>query len=251
MSYIARFTSSEIHRLMSDGRKKGEPGLPYHSFINEKRWEAEMGRPLDTSDGGKATAWGLVCERYVLEHLLGMEYVPMMDEAIIHPVIPLWSGKPDAMNTATQAVVELKCPFTLTSFCGLAEPIKRGLSGIDAMRYIRDNHKDGEKYYWQCVSNCILTGAECVEFMFFMPTEAHLDDIRHTVQQFPLDMQYKFYWLENAHNSDLPYLIKESKYESMYKITFVPPEEDIKALTGRVLMAIDELRQPYYIVHND
>lgn len=239
--YTPRFTSSQIYRLMSNGKKKDEPGNAFYTYIQEKKWEAELGRPLATDEGGKATSWGLVCERYLLEHKLGMEYIPMMNEPVVHSEIDRWSGSPDARNTEMKSVVELKSPYTLKSFCGLAEPIKKGLTGLDAMNYIRANHDDGEKYYWQCVSNFILTKEEVVEFMFFMPKYDELDEIKRTIEMFGETEQYKFWWLANSHNDDLPYLLPESKYDSIYRIEFVPPNEDIEAINQRIKTAASML----------
>lgn len=238
---IALFTSSQISRLMSEGRKSGSIGEPFYTYVQEKIWEQQLGQPINGDDGGKATSWGLVCEKYLLEHKLGTEYVPMMDERIIHPEIERWGGSPDARNTQKNSVVELKSPYTLTSFCGLAEPVRNGLSGLEAMNYIRDNHKDGEKYYWQCVSNYVLTKADCVEFMVFCPFFEELDEVKKMIDFFPMEEQYKFYWLANSYNKDLPHLIREGSYESIYTIEFIPPKKDINRLHDRLNLAIKML----------
>lgn len=239
----ARFTSSEIHRLMSNGKAKGTFGKPFYSYVQEKIWERRLGKSLDGNDGGKATSWGLVGERFVLENLLGMEYIPMMNEVKVHEWIDGWAGSPDALNELTFNVAELKCPYTLSSFCSLAEPLIRGLKGLDAMNFIRENHSDGEKYYWQCVSNFILTRTKGVEFMFFMPQFEQLDEFKRMIDYFSEEDQYKFFWLANSFNKDLPHLIKESEYESLYRIEFVPPKEDVDALTERVKLAIELLNK--------
>lgn len=77
--------------------------------------------------------------------------------------------------------------------------------------------------------------------MFFMPFIDELDEVKRTIEMFGETEQYKFWWLANSHNDDLPYLLAESKYESLYRIEFIPPKEDVEALISRIRMAVSML----------
>ena len=42
-----RFTSSEIFRLMKDGKETGSKGVDFYNYIEEVNLEREMGLPLE------------------------------------------------------------------------------------------------------------------------------------------------------------------------------------------------------------
>lgn len=232
------FTSSEIVALTTNGKSKekafSEKGLTY---IKHKKWERNLERSLDTETFSRPLSWGKLCEIFVLQHMTMLHLTPLMDEPKQHQTIEYWWGSPDGINNDLDAVVELKCPQTLTSFCGLVEPIIKGLSGTDAINYIRDNHNDGEKYYWQIISNAIITGKSKGELMVFCPYQSQLDDIRMLAQNMPSDVLSHYYWIANSMDKDLPYLNDRGKYQNVNSIVFDILQDDIDFLTDRVLKA--------------
>ena len=114
-----------------------------------------------------------------------------------------------------------------------------GLSGIEAINYIRDNHNDGEKYYWQIVSNAIITGKSKGELIIFCPYHSQLDELRMLAQNMPSDVLSHYYWIANSMDNELPYLLNGGKYRNLNRIIFDVPEDDIAFLTDRVLKACE------------
>jgi len=228
------------------GRKKtiesgfGEPAFTYIEEINMERL---LGRSLEDEKKANAMKWGNLLEPWVFDGL-GPEYTYSSDQTVLHPVIPGWAGSPDGtIEEAIRAVYDMKCPFTLKSFCQLVQPIYDGLKGIDAMNAIRNGytdsrglfhkkHKDGEKYYWQLVSNAILKDTPDAALIVSMPYESELADIKQMVDGNP-----DAYFIAMAGPDELPFLKDGGYYMNRNIIRFEIPKEDKDFLTSRVLEA--------------
>lgn len=217
------FTSSEIGALMKRGKEKGSFGAPALTYINERNMERRLGRALKDDTDAKACDWGHVCEEYVLS-MLGLEYSAISKETVVHPDYNYWCGTPDSICYGQQnTVVDVKCPFTLKSFCTLVDAWDQG--GIEA---VRNEHKDGEKFYWQIVSNACLTGCNQGELVIFCPYESELEEIRN------IALMGEHAWMQYA---DLPFLIEGNHYKNLNKFRFPIPEADKIALHERVVEA--------------
>lgn len=213
------FTSSEIGALMSNGKKEGSIGAPAFTYIEECNMERRLGRALDSEVNSKPTDWGNCCESYVFS-LLGLEYSTISKQSIVHPDYDYWAGTPDSICYGQEnTVVDVKCPFTLKSFCQLVDGWQKG--GILG---IRANHKDGDKFYWQLVSNACLTGCNFGELIIFCPYENELGAIDKRL----------YPWMAY---SELPFLIEGRHYKNLNKFRFDIPETDKIALQNRVVEA--------------
>jgi len=224
------FTSSEIGALMTEGKAKGSFGAPALTYIEEKNMERRLGRALKNEPDAKPLDWGHLCEGFVFE-MLGIEYSTQSKQTIVHPDFDCWVGTPDSVcyqeyNTA----VDVKSPFTLKSFCQLVDGWKaNGIQGI------RDNHKEGDKYYWQIVSNAILTRCSEGELIVFCPLESQVSGlVQRGIDQYD--------WLMYAGMENLPWLPDNNgHYNSLNKFRFPIPEADRKLLTNRVVEAVKML----------
>lgn len=255
---IGNFTSSEIVALLAMGKrpmteeelaarpKKGKGssvtqvddintiGKPALTYIEERNMERALGRPLDNEANSRPTLWGKLVEKRVFD-ILDIEYQFVSQETIVHPEYDHWSGSPDANKfDHGRTVIDIKSPMTLKSFCRLVAPLYRGLNGRDAIEYIRLNHDDGEKYFWQLVSNSILTESRFAELIVYAPYLDELQAIRNLVMSLEDEDQRKYQWLLNASDEELPYLHRTGKYKNLNVIRFEVPEEDKKLLTERV-----------------
>jgi hypothetical protein len=230
-----RFTSSEVGKIIPRGRKEAftVAGLTY---IRTKMFERVLGRRIDSPVPSRSTAWGLLAEKHLFE-TLGMSYQPMGNEVKVHPQYDFWSGSPDAFNHQTQAVVEIKCPFTLKSFCELVEPVRQGLDGMDAMNMIRELHQEGEMYYWQIVSNCILMGTDRAELIVFCPCFDEALKIQAMSLQIPEAEQERYRPVYYCLPEELPYLPDECQYRSLNVVRLEIAREDMELLTSRVIEA--------------
>jgi len=228
-SRLGNFTSSEIAALMSEGKAKDSIGKPFYTYVKEKQRERRLGRSLNNDSSARPLTWGKLVEMKGFE-LLGTEYGLYSDKTIIHPDCPFWSGSPDGIIHEEEKVVfDLKCPYTLNSFCELAE-----CKNIDE---VRANHKDGEKYYFQLVSNAILTGCNWGELIVYCPYKSELESIKEMANNWDGDDQKKYAWIWFADDEELPYLIDGEYYPHLVKIRFPIPQSDKEALTERVKLA--------------
>lgn len=233
------FTSSEIAALMTDGTAKGSMGKPAYTYIEECILERKLGRSIDTETNARPLSWGNLVESRVFD-LLGIDYKLSSKETIVHPDFDCWSGTPDANKfDEGGTIVDIKCPITLKSFCKLVEPIYNGLTGQKLIEHIRKNYmigtqKTGEKYYWQLVSNAILTGSKYAELIAYCPYKSELDSIRELIQKGDGEMQSKYGWINWASDDELPWLPDGGYYKNLNVIRFEVPEPDKTLLTERV-----------------
>lgn len=242
---IGNFTSSEIFKLTAEGKVKGTFGKPALTYIDEKNMERRLGRPVDCETNAKALTWGKFIE-YRCFDLLGIDYKFCSQDTISHPEIDFWKGSPDAQKfDEGLTLIDIKSPITLTSFCQLVDPIYDGLTGIEAINKVRETHKDGDKYYWQIVSNAILTGSKYGELIVYMPYQSEIEDIKIAVKNYDGDNN-SLMWIYYANENELPYLIDGGYYKNLNIIRFEIPESDKILLTSKVIEAGKLLKQPKF-----
>lgn len=231
------FTSSEIWKLMSVGRDGVSFGKPAETYIEEKIMERRLGRSLNNEAISHPLSWGKLVEGRVFD-LLGMEYQLVSKDCLVHQEIPFWSGTPDANKfDVGRTVIDIKSPFTMKSFCRLVDPLYSGLEGMDAMRAVMEKHPEGEAYYWQIVSNGVLTGSRFGELIVYCPYQSELEDIREYAGEVDTIEAFKFYWISNTQDDELPFIPQGSIYKNINIIRFEIPQEDKDRLRKRVLKA--------------
>jgi hypothetical protein len=237
ISRVGNITSSEIVALISNGKEKGSFGKPALTYIEECNMERRLMRSISDEVNARPLCWGNLVEMIAFESL-GLEYSLSSQETMIHPTIPYWSGSPDGFKEDEgKTVIDIKCPMTLKSFCTFAD--------CKNIEEVRDRHKDGEKYYWQLVSNAIIGGCKYAELVVYMPYQKQLQDIRDIAIAAPQHLMYKFYWVANGNDEELPHLIENGHYKNLYIIRFEVPESDKELLTERVMKA-GKLLQPFF-----
>ena len=249
------FTSSECVALTSkptdkaakEGAVFGKAGLTY---ISECNMERRLGRSLDSETNARPMNWGKLVEKRVFQ-LLGIDYKECSVETIVHPRYSFWLGSPDGEKFAEEnSTVEVKCPYTLKSFCQFMDAIESVVPGKESdplvlghwqMKQIREQHTDGEKYYWQVVSNSILLNTKYAELIIYMPYKSELDDIRILASNMPVADLSKYYGLANSTDEELPYLIEGKGYKNLNIVRFEVPQADKDLLTERILLASKSL----------
>lgn len=232
---IGRFTSSQIWKLMTNGRAKDSFGKPALTYIKEKIREQRLGRSVTLDVSAKPTSWGKLVENRVFD-ILGTEYRLCSTDTIVHPQFNWWSGSPDAeKHCDKRAVIDIKCPITLTSFCDMVDALT---IGIDEFRNETDS---GEVYYWQLVSNAILLGVDYAELIIYCPYKNELEEIRQLAANFDGVEQKKFAWIFYSEDEELPYLNEGGYYKNLYTFNIPITEEAKLELTQRVIMAGEKL----------
>jgi hypothetical protein len=230
---IGNFTSSEIVKLMSSSKAAGSIGAPFYTYIEECNMERRLGRSISNEVDARATSWGKLCEPRVFK-ALPITYTSGFDVTLSHPDIDFWKGTPDVRTP--EIVGDIKCPHTPKSFCQLLDPYydKDGRLVHEGMTIeaARENHKDGDKFFWQIVSNAILTGVKKGQLIVYMPYLDELEDIRKLADGNP-----KLFWLQFSNDEEIPYLIRGGHYKNLNIIEFDILQRDIDALTERVKKA--------------
>jgi hypothetical protein len=248
---IGNITSSEIVALTTNGRAKDSIGAPFYTYIDECIMERFFKHKLELEVDVKSFSWGKLCE-IIVHDKLGTDYVMQSEITFPHPTIAEWYGTPDGtkkVNGKVETITDIKCPLTrkafyklvkyLYDFDGLTVTKKEFVDGNKIIQQIREECREGEKYYWQLVSNAIILNAKFAELIVFMPYYEEIEEIKayNTTLDDP-------YWkVEYAKEGELPYIYKESGIESVNIIRFEVPQIDKDFLTARVLHAISLINQ--------
>lgn len=222
-SRVGNFTSSEIYNLLKKDRSGKGFGVPAMTYIEERNMARRLGRSLTTETNARPTTWGKCLEPFAYRKL-GFDYELVSDVTIQHPDIPYWCGSPDLIGN--NIVGDIKCPMTLKSFCQLVD------CGVDGIEQVRTNHPSGEQYYFQLVSNAILTNSDFAELIIYVPYRSDLDEIRLTASD-----NKAFKWIEYADDYELPWLIEGGHYQDLNVIRFHVPQSDKDLLTNAVIEA--------------
>ena len=225
-----RFTSSKIGALTTTDKKGTGWGAPALTYIEEKWMERKLKRSLNAEVTSRPLEWGKIVEGVAFGKL-DTSYEIVSEKTIVHPLHNFWSGSPDLIKHGeNKSVCDIKCPYTLKSFCTFVDAWDSG--GIDG---IRKAHKDGDTYYWQLVSNAILTNCTHAELILYMPFFEDLKQIQQEADN------YSCSWLCFAHEIELPFLIKDGYYKSINVFSFEIPQNDIDLLTSKVIKADSEI----------
>jgi hypothetical protein len=227
---IGNFTSSEIWKIMTKGKGQEMFGAPAKTYIKRKNWERRMGRLVESETWAKPTAWGKLLEDRSFDKL-GASYKRTGSEmALQHPEYDFWYGSPDGQGfELDEAVIvpDVKCPWTLNSFLTFAD--------CKDIQEVRDMHDDGEKYYFQLVSNACILGLSKSELVVYCPYDDELIEIR--ADGVNSDDISTAKWMEYADPREFPSLPKGGYYKDLYRFQFDVPQSDKDLLTARVIEA--------------
>lgn len=225
------FSSSEIHKLMTNGKSElfGKPALTY---IEEKRFEMRLGRAIKNEHADRDALWGTLVETYVNDSHVGLDFKLASTERLAHSEIPHWTGAPDLISD--DCVGDIKCP-QLKNFCVLSEICLAG--DVFELKTSFPAY-----YFWQLVSNAILTDVDYAELIVFCPYQRELEAIR----QMAFEADGKFKWIFYASDDELAYLPENSFYKNVARLRWKVAETDKQALTDRVKFAVEKLQQVFW-----
>jgi hypothetical protein len=164
------------------------------------------------------------CKRHIPK-----THTSSIHETIVHPTLSYWAGSPDGVTE--DSVMDIKCPLTIKSWVSLTqgENIYGMVDGFTVQGREFSGNTYGDKYYWQLVSNAILTGKKFAELIVFMPYQEQLEAIRSEA-----DFQ-GINWIKYSTDDELPYVGKQHK--NITTIRFEVPQKDIDTLTEAVTEA--------------
>lgn len=220
MNHDLRFgniTSSQIHRVVGAPKTK-------ETYLKQIRYERKMKTILSKDGNARSLVWGKFCEKRVYD-LLPLEYRLTSQNTLTHKEFDYWRGSPDGVTT--DLVFDIKCPYTRLSFCELAE--------ICINENIELFKKEYPEYYWQLVSNAILTNKKLAELVVYLPNQSELVDIREMAMHCDdLELITKIYWIANGIDEDIPHQPNESDYKNLYQFKFEVLESEKEFLTEKI-----------------
>ena len=208
-------------------------GKPFESYVQEKVWESKLGRSIDTESNAKQTSWGNLMELFFFEKHLDIRWTEVHKKRYEHPTLP-WSGAPDMVSDTE--VGDVKSPYTLRSFCEMSDMCAEAVIAHDTLKETKPD------YYWQLVSNSILTGIDDVSLYVHGVDEKYYNDIVDYSEEMQDDLN-SYAWIGFAKKEQLPLIPSGSKYPAITNISFTVPTEEKELLTERVKMASELLNQ--------
>lgn len=230
---IGKPTSSSIHKLMKRAKNGVDFGAPAFTYIKEKKRELRLGIEINVESSSHSTSWGRALEGYVYDTHIEPEYVLESTSTDIHSS-GLWCGTKDLLKT--NCVGDIKCPATRNSFCDLVEIIEA--------ESIEQFKNDCPEYYWQLVSNSILTNVEYAELIVFMPFAKEIPAI---IEYFDVmddfEMQKDIQWVIHSELKRIPHLPDDSKYNNLYRFKFLVPQEDKIELEETIIKATNLINE--------
>lgn len=223
---IANFTSSQIWKLMKNGKAAGTIGAPGLTYIEEKRLETRLGRSVSVEAYSKEMAWGTLMEQRVFE-MLPFGYELTSQSTTLHPSIGNWSGSKDVIVPGKK-IGEIKCYYP-KNFAQYADTLMK-----QSVDLLREEHPEE---YWQLVSNAIINQVPVAEAILYCPYYSELEEIREMAANYEGEDQWQYRFIAESPSSWLPYIPDGGYYKNLYTFEFEVPKEDIDALTARVMMA--------------
>jgi len=189
LTRCGKFTSSEIHKLIPNGRAKGEIfSTTGKTYIKQKAAELITKEPIQKPTT-YAMEWGLSHENEALmifEEMYGEIEKFGGGNPQFFMYNQKWGGTPDA--TFADAVIEVKCPFNSS------EHFEHLLMNT------ADDLKDyAPEYYWQMVSNMIILKKNYGIFVSYdprFPLEHNLKVLKFELN--PLDAEFLISKVEKA-----------------------------------------------------
>lgn len=239
---IGNFTSSEVHKLMKDGKTKGTIGAPGLTYIEEKNIERKLGRSVETESYSKDMAWGSFLEKRVFE-MLEYGYELQSDKTDMHPTILYWAGSTDLIMPGIK-IADIKC-FQPKNFAKYSDALLS--KDVEVLK------EEFPKEYWQLVSNAIINGVSKAEAIAYMPYVSELPEIREMAEYYDEADQWKYRFIAESPDCSLPYLPDDGYYSNINRLEFDIPKQDIESLTERIKLAGTMLvsNSPVIIAHRD
>ena len=169
-----KITSSEVYKIMSSGRKETFSQTA-KSYIKMKAAEVLTNEPKDIPTT-YAMEWGNSHEFEAMQFLQEKIKKEILHFGNANPVFyeksKYWGGSPDGLMG--EYVIEIKCPFNSS------EHLEH------LMFKTQEDLKDyAPEYYWQIVSNMLLTDKEKAFFISYDPR--YLEQYRIKMLEIKLD----------------------------------------------------------------
>lgn len=255
------FTSSEIVKLVGCGKREMTPmellarpksGVGSSTktiedvnildtvaltYIKEKNIERRLNLSLKQEVSTRPMAWGHLMEIWVGNNHLDYDYTSLRNKTFSHPNIDFWKGSPDHKNDKKSIVCDTKA-YERKAFADYADCIM-----ADSYPLFKELYP---QQCWQLVSNSIILNVNFIQPIAFMPYQSELSDIRLFLNTYDEDDQWKYKYIYEALDNQLPYLMDDGYYKNMVTNIFEVPQADKDYLTAKVLSAGKYL-EPFFI----
>lgn len=202
LSRLSKFSSSEVFKLVKDGRKKdaifSDTAL---SYIYEKVAET-MSNVLPESVTSASLEWGILHESEAI-----MEFERQFQQTVqtgtVYHLDDTFCGTPDG-ETPTH-ILEVKCPYNSGNH--IQNTLIRDAATLKEIRV---------EYYWQVQMNMWLSGKSKAYFISFDPRQPHPvrmhvveidfneEDVQQALTKISMASEFKYRMIANIADQYIP-----------------------------------------------
>lgn len=235
---VGKFTNSEIYRLMTVGTDRKSFGKPALTYIQEKKYEKRIGRPLQVEKTSRSALWGHFLQQRVFDLLDDTGYELIEDRTIRHPTIECWCGTPDAKHVRNSVAGDIKC-YEPKNFCEYHDLLTEAIKTNNTELFKAERPQE----YWQLVAHSVLLKTDNIEAILYIPYYEELQAIRESVDMLDSeDDRRKYAFIKHSSYHELSY-IERGYYKNLNIFRFSVPESDKELLTNRVKQAGELIKQ--------
>lgn len=261
---VSSVSSSEIVSICGEGKAKDSVSVTFYTYIKKKRYEYYLKQKLESDVDAFNLAWGKLVEN-IVHKLLPTEYRFQSENTIPHPSILGWVGTPDGerfkevlRKLIKISVTDIKCPATRLAFMDLiielydhndVQAVPKNVvemaKGVFAalvedndnsiINIIRNTASDGEKYYWQIVSNSCIENTPYGELIAYCP---YFENLQRIID-YNISLKIPYNPVLYKKIEEMPHILKESGLLELNVIRFKISEKDKQFLEMRARMATE------------
>lgn len=164
-SRLGKVTSSSIWNLIVEPKEKtkkdaGELSSTSKEYIMSKVAERLTG--ISRSFQNDATAFGLEQEAHAISFYEIKTGYQVEEAGYIEAVEGWYGGTPDGLIPEYNGIIQVKCPYDYKNHLSFLM--------LDSVEVFKAKHRE---YYWQCVSDMLVTGADWCDFVSYCPDMPH------------------------------------------------------------------------------
>ena len=206
---LGKVTSSSIWNLIVEPKEKakkenGELSSTSKEYIMQKVAEKLTG--VSRSFQNDATAFGLEQEASAISYY-ELKYGYRVKEAgYIEAVDGWYGGTPDGLIESDNGIIQVKCPYEYRNHLSFLM--------VEDVEHFKAKYRE---YYWQCVSDMLVTDAQWCDFVSYcpdMPDEYKMFRLR--INRNEVDMELLSGKISEAYKFFVNVLTKlESKYKNL------------------------------------
>jgi hypothetical protein len=162
---LGKVTSSSIWNLIVEPKEKskkeaGELSSTSKEYLMGKVAEKLTG--ISRSFQNDATVFGLEQEQHAISFYELKTGYKVTEAGYIEAVDGWYGGTPDGLIESEDGIIQVKCPYEYRNHLSFLM--------VDSVEHFKAKYRE---YYWQCMSDILVTDAKWCDFVSYCPDMPH------------------------------------------------------------------------------